>query len=129
MKRIFALLILVVSLFSAATAQKYVSGPGDHVASTDLSITGTYKIKGEEMTVTITVTNNATIGYQNVVYQIKCLDPDGKALQSSNYTLNDPIGHGATETVKKATFTCPEGTKTLSFAIIDGTKYDEKKKK
>jgi hypothetical protein len=129
MKKLFAVLVLVVSLLPLASAQKYVPGPGEHSASTDITITGTYKIKEDQMTVTLTAVNNSsTISYQQVVYTINCIDQDGKIVQSAKYTLNDPIAHGASETVKKATYTCPETTKTLSFAIFDGAKMDEKKK-
>jgi len=130
MKKIITLLLLAVGLMPAAYAQQPKQLPGEHYASTDISITGTYKIKEDQMTIACSITNNSTtVSYKGVIYQIKFIDQDGKTLSSANYTWNDPIGPGETQKQKKADYTCPLGTKTLSFGIVDGTKFVDNMKK
>jgi len=127
MKIIFTILVLAAGLSLGALAQQPKQLPGEHYASTDLSITGTYKIKEDQMIVVCTLGNKSESGYKEVVYSIKCLDENGKVLQSANYTWEDPIGAGATQQQKKMTFDCKVGTKTLAFAIVDGTKIVDNK--
>ncbi len=118
----------MVGLFFGASAQQKQLA-GEHYASNDITVTGTYTIKDDQMTVTVTITNNSTTNYKDVVYQIKSVDKDGKVLQSTNYPLTDPIAAGATVKLKKMSMSCREGTKTLTFAIIDGTKAAADKSK
>ena len=127
MKTIFTIFVLAIGFSTGTSAQQPKQLPGEHYASTDLSITGTYKIKVDQMMVTCTLTNNSASAYKEVVYFIKCLDENGKVLQSANYTWEDPIEAGASQQQKKMTFDCKVGTKTLAFGIVDGTKIIETK--